>query len=86
MNNDFVYQSVLDLSMQNGSDQSTAKSCALNAVNEFRQGKTYGRGRPLDLIEHHVKLAAGITGKKRVKAKKTPARAYRKRKDTPDMF
>ena len=85
--NSYVKEQVHKLAIENGADEKAANDSAQNAADEYARGVKYGTGKPLDLILHHVKMACNITGKKRVKANKSkPARAYRKKKDTADMF
>ena len=87
MNEQYIKDQTYSLAIDNGADPNAAKSAAENAANDYRIGKRYGRGKPWDLIQHHVKIAAEITGKARVRANKAkPKRAYRKKKDTGDLF
>lgn len=87
MNEQFIGDQTYNLAIDNGADINAAKAASENAVNDYRAGRSFGRGKPWDLIQHHVKIAAEITGKARVKINKAgPKRAYRKRKDTSDMF
>lgn len=87
MNEQFISDQTYNLAMDNGADINAAKSAAENAANDYRLGKCYGRGKPFDIVQHHVKIAAEVTGKARIRANKAaPRRAYRKKADTKDMF
>ena len=68
MNKNSVGSQTYNLAVKNGADFLTATSCAVNAADEYAEGRY--AGKVIDLIERHAKIATGLTGGKRLRSNK----------------